>query len=125
MMLSRNFSKQECECNCGCGYIVYCARFLFKLQYARDLAGIPFYVVSWCRCMKHNAEVGGAEDSAHPEGCGVDLKLTWGRGRTRAATYWIIWDSLKKAGFNRFGIAKTWLHVDDDPRKPKFRIWTY
>jgi hypothetical protein len=30
-----------------------------------------------------------------------------------------------EAGFNRLGIAKTFIHVDNDPGKPEDTVWLY
>ena len=34
-------------------------------------------------------------------------------------------DALIDAGFNRLGIAKSFIHVDSDPDKAPYVIWTY
>lgn len=39
----------------------------------RDLLGHPIHVNSWYRSPKVNAAVGGAKNSAHMEGCAIDL----------------------------------------------------
>lgn len=94
---------------------------LEKLDNARDYAGIPFVVNSGIRTIQHNAKVGGSDGSSHlPEkGYAVDLKCTSSRDR------WIIVNALLKAGFTRVGIAKTFIHADDDPNKSPEVIWTY
>lgn len=122
--LTRNFNEDELRCPC-CGFIIVIMPFVERLQQARDIAMIPFPIESWCRCILHNAEVGGKPDSSHPKGCATDIIVRWGGGRSQNATRWIIWDALKQVGFTRFGIAKNTIHVDDDPVKPPFRIWTY
>ena len=40
-------------------------------------------------------------------------------------TKFIIIDSLLKAGFNRIGVGKTFIHCDNDPDKSPDVIWTY
>jgi hypothetical protein len=37
---------------------------------------------------------------------------------------WIV-GSLLEAGFNRIGIADTFIHVDNDPTKPEEVMWKY
>lgn len=92
---------------------------LVKLDFAREIANIPFQITSGYRCNAHNRAVGGKQDSAHTQGRAVDIKCLDGRSR------WLIIDSLIKAGFNRIGIAKTFIHVDDDPSKDSKVIWEY
>lgn len=125
MYLTKNFTKEEATCRCGCGFVVVVMDLILPLQDARDIAGIPFPIESWCRCQKRNAVVGGKKDSSHLDGWAVDIKLTWAPGRTRDNTRWIIIDALMQVGFNRFGIAETFIHTDRDPRKPAERIWCY
>jgi uncharacterized protein YcbK (DUF882 family) len=48
--------------------------FLWKLEQARELAGIPFVIVSGCRCVRHNTKEGGVMSSDHLTGEGVDIK---------------------------------------------------
>ncbi len=90
-----------------------------KLDNARDYAGIPFMVNSGFRTIQHNAKVGGSDNSSHLEGYAVDLKCTDSRSRFKMVS------ALQKAGFTRIGIAKTFIHADDDPNKSPEVIWTY
>ena len=34
-------------------------------------------------------------------------------------------EALQQVGFNRIGIAKTYIHVDDSPQHKPYVIWTY
>jgi len=92
---------------------------LQMLDDARSIAGVPFRINSGFRTKAHNAYVGGSKYSSHCYGYAVDIHCADSRTR------WIILDSLQKAGFNRFGIAKTFIHVDNDPEKDENVIWTY
>ena len=92
---------------------------LQMLDDARSIAGIPFRINSGFRTKSRNAYVGGKEKSSHLYGYAVDLHCTDSRSR------FIIVDALCKAGFNRIGIAKTFIHVDNDPQKDENVIWTY
>jgi len=93
--------------------------FLQMLDKARDLAGIPFKINSGYITIEHNRAVGGKTNSSHFVGKAVDIAIRNSRER------WIILDSLMEVGFNRFGLAKTFIHVDSDDYKDENVIWTY
>ena len=94
-------------------------QFLYKLDDARGIAKVPFIITSGFRTVKHNDRIGGVDSSAHTSGRAVDIACRDSRSR------WLIIDALIKCGFNRIGIADTFIHVDDDPTKPENVIWTY
>ena len=93
--------------------------FLTMLDNAREIAGIPFKINSGYRTIEHNYEVGGKPNSSHIVGKAADLSVKGSRQR------WIITEALIQAGFNRIGIAKTFIHVDSDDTKDANVIWTY
>ena len=68
---------------------------------------------------QHNREVGGTENSAHLAGLAVDIKCTdaWSRFK--------ILHALLSVGFQRIGIGRTFIHVDDDLTKPQGVVWDY
>lgn len=91
--------------------------FLEKLKYARLLSDTPYKLTSAFRCPEHNLDVGGLEDSSHMYGLAVDIRTPNARVRFRVL-YGLI-----KAGFTRIGIYETFIHVDDDTRKPPEVAW--
>lgn len=98
--------------------------FLEQLDIAREIAGIPFRITSGYRIEAdiERLEKAGykvSKQSSHLKGLAVDIAC--GNSSER----YIIIDSLLKAGFHRIGIAKTFIHVDDDPDKPANVIWSY
>tara|TARA_R100000353_G_scaffold43529_1_gene35017 strand:+ start:44 stop:451 length:408 start_codon:yes stop_codon:yes gene_type:complete len=95
------------------------SQFLTMLDNAREIAGIPFKINSGWRSIEHNYEVGGKQNSSHIVGKAADLAVKGSRQR------WIITEALIQAGFNRIGIAKTFIHVDSDETKDANVIWTY
>jgi zinc D-Ala-D-Ala carboxypeptidase len=95
------------------------AYFLEMLDHARHIAGIPFKINSGYRTIEHNEKVGGTPNSSHIVGKAVDIAIRNSRER------WLILDSLIHAGFTRFGIANTFIHVDSDDYKDANVIWTY
>ena len=100
-------------------YINMDVGFLNKLAAARKAAAIGFKITSGYRTPKHNEKVGGVPSSSHTNGHAVDIYAPTSRQK------FIIINSLLQAGFNRIGIAKNFIHVDDDPSKAEDVIWTY
>jgi uncharacterized protein YcbK (DUF882 family) len=100
-------------------YINMDVGFLNKLAAARKAAAIGFKITSGYRTPKHNEKVGGVPSSSHTKGHAVDIYAPTSRQK------FIIINSLLQAGFNRIGIAKNFIHVDDDPSKAEDVIWTY
>lgn len=113
------FSEKETECQCGCGSNNMSSVLMSKLNKAREIAGVPFTVTSGFRCETHNKNVGGVENSSHVFGYAVDIKASSSMEREK------VLNGLIKAGFDRIGIAKTFIHVDVDPNKPKGVCWLY
>lgn len=112
------FSRKEEWCPC-CKQGGLLPDFRDKLNQAREIAGIPFVLNSAFRCESHNKDVGGSCTSSHLVGCAVDIRCTDSRDR------YLILNALIQVGFNRIGIAKTFIHVDDDLTKPSGVIWAY
>ena len=93
--------------------------FLDKLDQARELANIPFKINSAYRSPEHNAKIGGKPNSSHLRGLAVDISVRDSRSR------FIVLEALIKVGFNRIGIADTFIHVDLSVDKVHKVIWTY
>lgn len=92
--------------------------FLEKLDRAREFAGFPFFINSAYRSPEHPESIKNPT-SSHIKGLAVDI-----RARDSRTRYLII-DALMHVGFNRIGIADTFIHVDDDKQKSSNVIWTY
>ena len=112
------FKKSEFTCKCGCGETVISDDLLYSLDEAREFAKVPFVISSAYRCENH-PESKKNPTSSHIKGLAVDIKCT--DSKTRA----IIMDSLGYVGFRRFGIAKSFIHVDIDNEKSNPVIWLY
>lgn len=95
------------------------AEFMRKLDEARDISGIPYIVNSGYRSERHNRAIGGVEDSAHLRGFAADIHATNSSDRAAIIMGCIL------AGFNRIGIARTFIHVDCCPLKPANVVWLY
>ena len=92
--------------------------FLFVLDEAREIAGIPFVINSAYRSPEHPLSIKNPS-SSHIKGLAVDIKAT------DSITRFKIVQALIEVGFNRIGIADTFIHVDLDLDKTQNVIWTY
>ena len=89
------------------------------LDDARHIAGIPFKLNSGFRTPEQNKKVGGVKDSSHMSGKAVDIACTSDSNRHKIVT------ALLTVGFNRIGVAKTFIHADCDSTKSSNVIWLY
>ena len=89
------------------------------LDQLREACGFPLIVSSGYRTGKHNELVGGVDSSSHTSGHAVDIRAVSSDAR------WTIVRHAIELGFNRIGIASTFVHLDCSPEHPENRIWTY
>ena len=113
-----NFAAWEFLCPC-CKVERMDINFIVRLQRARTVARRSFVIGSGWRCEARNRAVGGVEDSAHLTGHAADIMTVTSEKR------FVVLDALLEAGFMRIGIAKFFIHVDDDLAKPQGVIWVY
>jgi len=97
--------------------------FLYMLNSARHIAGVPFRITSGFRIEQdiERLEKAGykvSKNSSHLKGLAADIACEDGLNRLKIVS------ALLEAGFKRIGIAKTFIHCDTDPDKPN-SIWTY
>ncbi len=117
-----HFKSSEFECKCGCGLDKVDPAFLWKLNLARDYAGIAFGITSGCRCEQHNKNEGGKEYSDHlclPACEGADILVENSRARFK------IISAALNAGFKRIGVAKTFIHLGNRDNNPMNVLWVY
>lgn len=112
------FERYEFQCPC-CAKNEQSNEFITMLDMARAIAGVPFKINSGYRCVHHNTEVHGSVMSSHREGLAADIAAT------DSLTRWKIVSALIAVGFTRIGLAKTFIHVDTDTRKPVGVLWLY
>ncbi len=116
--LTKNFSRNEFSCSCGCGQNAIQLELVAKLQIARNEFG-PITITSGVRCGEHNQRVGGHKTSSHLNGWAADLHCFHSTYRFQLV------EALRMAGFSRFGMAISFIHVDCDPNKTPGVIWLY
>ena len=92
--------------------------FLAKLDEAREFAGIPFIINSAYRSPEHPESIKNPT-SSHIKGLAVDISAK------DSITRFKVLNALIAVGFNRIGVAGTFIHVDLDLDKSKNVIWTY
>lgn len=92
--------------------------FLAKLDKAREYAKMPFVINSAYRSPDHPESIKNPS-SSHIKGLAVDIRTSDSRARYK------VLNALMHVGFNRIGIADTFIHVDDDYEKSSNVIWTY
>jgi hypothetical protein len=118
------FTLEEFACKCGCGLANPAHSLLDRLNESRAESGISYTITSGGRCIEHNRAEGGNDSSSHlPSQNGytyaVDIAATTSSQRSA------ILRGLHFAGFNRIGIAKTFIHADVDLLKNDNVCWLY
>ena len=117
--MKQYFKRSEFACKCGCGLNNIDAQFAENLNTARHLANTPFVITSGTRCPAHNKASGGMPSSSHVKGLAVDIRTKDSQERFR------VMQGLIQLGFNRIGVSKHFIHVDDDTQKPADVMWMY
>jgi len=120
--MPRWFTPKEFACRCGrCGLGIerMDPDLLERLDHLRDLVGGPLVVNSAIRCPAHNAAVGGSPTSSHLNGHAVDIAVPG------VAQRYNLLSAALSQGFQRVGIGKGFLHLDNDPGKPWGVVWLY
>jgi hypothetical protein len=110
-----------CKCEALCGHPDVISRDLVtKLDKIQDLIGMPIIVQSGTRCEKFNRKSGSRERSAHAVKSGVSHAADI---RCPDAAFRFAFLTAALPLFNRVGIGKESIHVDDDPELPPNVVW--
>lgn len=94
-------------------------KLLNMIDEAREIYGKPIHVTSGYRTEAHNRKVGGVDSSSHLKGLAIDVACVRSDDRFKMLS------ALLEVGFNRIGVAGTFIHVDIDKDKSQNVIWTY
>ena len=118
--MSKYFTQQDFNrCTPKCSIDDMKPSTLDRFDKAREIAGIPFVVNSAYRTEQHEKNMGRTGTSSHIKGRAMDIACN------DSVSRWKIVHALQQAGFNRIGIARTFVHADDDPDKLDNVIWVY
>jgi uncharacterized protein YcbK (DUF882 family) len=98
--------------------------FLEMLDVARGAAGVSFKINSGYRTQAHHESIykrlgKKPTRSAHLTGNAADIACNSSRERYK------ILSALLEAGFTRFGVSDSFIHVDNANDKSQHVIWTY
>ena len=107
------------ECGCGCGFKPAPEAMRTLETLAARINGL--HVTSAARCPKHNANVGGAANSAHTRGLAFDIAAP-----ANAQRYNIL-KALFSMEIKRVGInfERNFIHFDTDPSLPNPVVFRY
>lgn len=92
---------------------------LKKLDQTRDFAGCPFQISCSYRSRAWDVSKGRSGNSAHTKGFAFDVEA-----RTDHRRFLILRAAIL-CGWNRIGVAKTYIHLDNDPGLTKEVSWLY
>tara|TARA_R110000824_G_C15062284_1_gene662544 strand:- start:605 stop:973 length:369 start_codon:yes stop_codon:yes gene_type:complete len=97
---------------------------LEMLDLAREKYDKPIKITSGYRTKAYNEGLKkrgykASPNSSHLKGLAVDIHCNNSKARFELV------DILLDVGFNRLGIANTFIHADIDKDKPQNLIWTY
>ena len=100
-----------------------CQVFVQALNVARGIYGLPMRVTSGYRSKAYNKVLQGrgyaaATKSSHLFGCAADVACPDENLIKMLDAFW-------EAGFRRFGIMNSAIHVDSDAQKPRPTMWSY
>lgn len=121
MITAKYFKESEFKrCSPSCSLQDMDRDFMIKLDALRSQAGIPLVLNSAYRSVAWDKAKGRSGNSAHTRGHAVDIRCNSSSNR-----YKIIKAAFAIGCFHRIGIAKTYIHIDDDPTLPQDVIWDY
>lgn len=111
------FKRTEFSCPC-CGRVDISDELVNRLDYCREISGVPFRITSGFRCKQHNRRIHGKPRSSHLDGSGADISAPSGALKST------ILASLFAGGIKRVGIYKNFIHCDISKKLPYPMLWT-
>jgi zinc D-Ala-D-Ala carboxypeptidase len=116
------FSDKELTCQCGCDQMLMDPKFMAHIVEGRRALDFAFVVSSGYRCPEHNNKISSTGyNGPHTTGRAIDIRA----GSRQKA---LIIDYFRDVGFSRFGVARSFIHLDDLTRPDGFAenvVWTY
>ena len=112
------FKESEFLCKCNKCNMTISDDLKILLDKLRENIGMPLAINSGARCNEHNKKVGASPTSSHTKGLAVDIRANSDLTKAKIIHH------ATKLGFNRIGIAKTFIHLDIDKSKSP-AIWDY
>lgn len=112
----KHFDEKEFCCPC-CGEHRISKNLVDRLDFSREISGIPMRVTSGYRCKQYNRKVGGKPRSSHLDGTASDIFCPSGSIK---ATFLA---SFFESGIKRVGIYKNFIHVDVSEKLPSPMVW--
>lgn len=118
--MSRYFKESEFQkCVPSCHESDMDAGFLVLMDMVREKAGIPLVLNCAYRSKEWDKQKGRTGNSAHTRGKAMDIRCN-----TSSNRYKIVKAALE-CGIKRIGIAKTYVHLDNDASLAQGVIWDY
>ena len=111
------FKRTEFSCPC-CGRSDISSELVNRLDYCREIAGVPFRINSGFRCKQHNGRIHGKPRSSHLDGSAADISAPSGALKSTIVA------SLFAGGIKRVGIYKNFIHCDISKKLPYPMLWT-
>lgn len=115
--ISKNFSRSEFSCKCGCGFDTVDVELPALCEEVREIdGGLPMTPSCGCRCVEHNKNEGGEDDSQHLLGKAADLPCR---------NPWHVYKELCRRYQDKygFGVYSWGVHVDVRAEKARWVRW--
>jgi len=114
LKLTEHFTRKEFSCKCGCGFDTVDAELLQVLSDLRGQFNSVVKINSGTRCINHNGNIGGSENSQHLIGRAADIKIALVHED-------IVADYLEAAYLDKYGIGRYTGRTHIDTRAEKAR----
>lgn len=120
MITARHFKEAEFKkCTPPCSLQDMNQEFMNLLDTLRDKVGIPLVLTSAYRSVSYEKLMGRSGNSAHTRGRAVDIRCESGQTKQK------LMDAARQLGITRFGVGKSFLHIDNDKTLPQNTTWGY